>query len=87
MEIKVEKPTKEMIAKAKTWPIWEKEPSTFPYSYDSQEQFLVISGKATVTPQGGKAVSFAAGDFVTMPKGLRCSWTIKEKIVKHYNFG
>jgi hypothetical protein len=36
-------------------------------------------------PEG--AVEFGAGDYVVFPVGLKCTWEIKEKIKKHYNFG
>lgn len=84
--IKVTKPNPEQIETAKTWPTWEKEPSEFPWEYTSEEQFLVLEGKASVTPDGGEPVSFGAGDYVVMPEGLKCTWKVDEKIVKHYNF-
>jgi len=83
--IRVEKGKKEKDYAS--WPVWEKEPSVFEYSYDEQEQFYVVEGSAVVTPKGGEPVSFGAGDFVTMPQGMECTWEIKEKIVKHYRFG
>jgi len=85
--IKVEKPTDEQVEDAKTWAVWEKEVSEFPWEYNAQEQFLVVEGKAQVTPDGGEAVSFGAGDFVTMPSGLKCTWKVIEPIKKHYRFG
>jgi len=85
--IKVEKPTDEQKKEAETWPVWEKEVSEFPYSYSSQEVFLVVEGKATVTPDDGEAVTFGAGDLVTMPNGMKCTWKITEPIKKHYRFG
>lgn len=86
MDIRVLKATKGQVKEAESWPVWEKEPGTFPYSYDTEERFLVLSGKASVkTPKG--VVSFGAGDFVVMPKGLSCTWTISEKIRKMYSFG
>ncbi len=59
-----------------SWPIWEKEASKFDWSYDSVEQCYILEGKVTITPKGGKAVSFGKGDFVTFPKGLACIWDI-----------
>jgi len=85
--IKVEKPTDEQIAEAKSWPVWEKEVSEFPWEYANQEEFLVIEGKATVTPEGGEPASFGPGDFVTMPKDMKCTWKVTEPIKKHYRFG
>jgi len=86
MKPKVRKPTKRELEKAKSWPIWEKEESKFPWEYDQQETCLIIEGKAVVDTQEGE-VKFRAGDYVVFPKGLKCTWEIKKKIRKHYNFG
>ena len=82
-------PSPETIEKlgCRSWPVWEKEPSTFPWHYDSRETFLVLEGKVTVTPDGGEPVSFGAGDLVVCPAGMSCTWNVREKIRKHYNFG
>jgi hypothetical protein len=85
MEIVVRKPTEDEIAKAKTWPVWEKEPSVFPYEYDSTETCLILEGKAKVKA-GNKMVSFGPGDWVIFPTGLKCTWTIEKQIRKHYKF-
>jgi uncharacterized protein len=82
----VTKPTPKQQKEAAEWPIWEKEESTFPWEYDEQETCLILKGKAQVQTSSG-AVEFAAGDYVIFPVGLKCTWTIKEKIKKHYKFG
>ena len=86
MKPKVKKPTEKELEMVKSWPIWEKEESQFPWSYDEQETCLIIEGKAIVKTPEGK-VEFGAGDFVVFPKGLECDWIIKERIKKYYNFG
>lgn len=86
MKAIVREPTDDEKTEAESWPVWEKEPSEFPWEYTDRERFLVIEGQATVSCDDGD-VSFGAGDFVEMPKGLRCTWKIKEKIKKHYDFG
>ena len=88
MEIKVEKLGQEQLKKMGvfSWPIWEKEVSRFPWSYDSIEECYILEGDVTIEPKAGKAVSFAKGDFVTFPKGLSCTWDIKSPVRKHYNF-
>ncbi len=58
----------------KSWPIWQKEVSRFPWEYTESEQCLIVSGKATVTTENGETVRFAAGDFVEFPLGLKCTW-------------
>lgn len=86
MKPKIKKPTKKEISEAKNWPIWEKEESEFPWEYDTKETCLILKGKATVETLEGE-VEFGKGDYVEFPKGLHCTWKIKEKIKKHYNFG
>ncbi|MCX8154033.1 MAG: cupin domain-containing protein [Candidatus Bathyarchaeota archaeon] len=86
MKPKITKATEKERREAKSWPTWEKEESTFPWEYDEQEKCLILEGKAVVhTPEG--SFEFGAGDYVVFPKGLRCTWEIKQKIRKHYNFG
>ncbi|MFH1132965.1 MAG: cupin domain-containing protein [Nanoarchaeota archaeon] len=82
----IRKPTAAEKKEAASWPIWEKEPSTFPYSYQEKETCLILEGKALVRTDEGE-FAFAAGDFVVFPAGLRCTWVIKERIKKHYRFG
>ena len=87
MNVTVEKLTEDEIQKRgiKSWPIWEKEKSRFDWFYHDTEECLILEGAVTVeTPDGD--VSFAAGDFVTFPKGLSCVWDIKSAVRKHYNF-
>ncbi len=88
MEIKVQKLSQEQLKKIGVfaWPIWEKEVSRFPWSYDSIEECYFLEGKVTVESEDGKSVSFGKGDFVTFPKGLSCTWNVKEPVRKHYNF-
>jgi uncharacterized cupin superfamily protein len=69
------------------WPIWEKEASSFPWSYSEKESCLILAGKVTVTPEGCTPVSFGAGDFVVFPAGMSCTWNIIEDVRKHYKFG
>ena len=68
------------------WPIWEKEESSFPWTYDSNETCYLLKGKVTVTPEGGEPVTIKAGDLVTFPKGMSCHWDIHEAVRKHYSF-
>lgn len=68
------------------WPIWEHEAATFPWSYDSEETCLLLEGEVVVTPDGGEPVSFGAGDLVTFPAGISCTWEIRRAVRKHYTF-
>lgn len=87
-KITVEKPSPEKLASlgVTRWPIWTKEVSEFPWSYSSQEIAYILEGEVTVIEQGGEAVSFGAGDLVTFPSGLSCTWQVKKALRKHYQF-
>ena len=67
------------------WPIWTKDASCFDWTYDRQEQCYFLEGKGTVET-ASETVTFRAGDFVTFPKGLSCTWTVLEPVRKHYAF-
>jgi uncharacterized cupin superfamily protein len=86
MKPSLRKPNDAEKEEAESWPIWEKEKSTFPWQYDEKETCLILEGRATVKcPEG--TVEFSSGDYVIFPEGLKCTWDIKEKIKKHYKFG
>ena len=86
-QIKVEKLNEEALEElgVATWPIWEKEISKFDWSYSSEEQCLFLEGEADIETSSG-TMHIVAGDFVTFPKGLDCTWNILVPVKKHYNF-
>ena len=69
------------------WPIWRKEVSTFPWSYQRQETCYVLRGRFTVTPDGGEPQTFQRGDLITFPQGMHCIWEIEQDVEKHYDLG
>ncbi|MEM8604961.1 MAG: cupin domain-containing protein [Cyanobacteria bacterium P01_H01_bin.121] len=71
----------------KSWPIWTKEVSQFPWHYTEQETCYLLAGAVEVTPEIGEAVTFGVGDLVVFPAGLSCTWDIKQPVRKHYKFG
>jgi len=73
--------------RVKTWPIWEKEVSEFPWHYDEAETCYLLEGDVIVTPDGGEPVHFGKGDLVTFPKGMSCTWKVLKPVRKHYRFG
>jgi uncharacterized cupin superfamily protein len=87
--ISVEKPSEEKLAelKVRSWPIWEKEISEFPWEYDEKETCYILEGDVEVIPDNGKPVSFGKGDLVVFKRGLRCTWKINKPVRKHYKFG
>ncbi|MEO5356391.1 MAG: cupin domain-containing protein [Nitrospirae bacterium YQR-1] len=88
MEVSVIKPQEKELKERgiQHWPIWSKEVSKFDWFYDSTEECYILEGKVEVVAKDGKKVEFGKGDFVTFPKGLACTWEIKEPVRKHYNF-
>jgi uncharacterized protein len=68
------------------WPIWEKEASEFPWTYDQEETCYFLEGDVIVIPTGGDAVSMGKGDLVTFPAGMSCTWKINRDLKKHYKF-
>ena len=89
MKIQVEhNPSPERLTalKVEDWPIWSKEVSTFPWSYDSTEICYLLEGEVIVTPDGGEPVQIGKGDLVTFPVGMACTWDIRRPVKKHYQF-
>lgn len=70
-----------------TWPIWTKEASEFPWTYDESETCYFLAGDVVVTPEGGEPVQMGQGDLVTFPAGMSCTWLIRQAVRKHYRFG
>ena len=69
------------------WPIWAKEVSVFPWTYDQAETCYLLEGEVIVTPDGGAPVTIGKGDLVTFPAGMSCTWDIRRAVKKHYDFG
>ena len=88
-EIRVERnPGEEKLSElgVRDWPTWSADVSEFPWSYDATETCYVLEGQVTVTPDDGEPVEIEAGDLVTFPKGMSCTWKISEGIRKHFSF-
>lgn len=87
-DVKIEKLGHDALEKMGVfkWPVWTKEVSKFDWTYDSVERCYFLEGQVTVTPKGGKPVNFGKGDFVTFPKGLSCTWDVRQAVRKHYDF-
>ena len=67
------------------WNVWNCEPANFDWHYDQTEQAYLYSGRVTVRA-GAESVSLKAGDFVTFPAGLSCSWEVIDAVSKVYRF-
>jgi uncharacterized protein len=66
------------------WPTWQKEVSTFDWTFHEQEIAYILEGECVITPTGGMPVSFGKGDLVTFPAGLKASWQVVKPLYKHY---
>jgi uncharacterized cupin superfamily protein len=89
-EIKiVRNPTPEQLSElgVKTWSIWTKEASEFPWTYEEEETCYFLEGDVVVTPEGGEPVEVGQGDLVTFPRGMSCTWQVRGAVRKHYRFG
>ncbi len=86
--VRVEKPTKEKLEQlgAEKWPIWTKEVSVFEWYYDETEICYILEGEAEVKTEDGKIYHIEPGDLVTFQRGLKCVWSVRKPIRKHYNF-
>jgi len=73
--------------RVREWPIWTKEVSEFPWTYDEPETCYFLEGEVVVTPDQGEPVVVKAGDLVTFPSGLSCTWKVVKPVRKHYRFG
>lgn len=82
-------PTEEELKKlnVKSWGIWEKEASEFPWSYSDTETCYILEGEVEVVGENGEKIEFKKGDLVQFPKGLKCTWNVKKPVKKYYNFG
>ncbi|MFQ5621890.1 MAG: cupin domain-containing protein [Paracoccaceae bacterium] len=52
--------------------------------FPCHEFVRMLEGEVTITESDGTARTFGAGDCYFVPKGTVCSWTIPERVKKHY---
>lgn len=69
------------------WPTWGTGIARFPWTYDVEETCYLLEGEVVVTPEGGAPVTLRAGDWVTFPAGMSCTWDVRRPLRKHYRFG
>lgn len=65
--------------------VWEHTVGTS-VDVEVDEVFVVLSGRATITWDGG-SVEVGAGDVVTLPDGLATTWTVHDTLRKVYVTG
>ncbi len=88
MEIEVKKPAQAELTTlgVMAWPVWEKDVSSFGWHYDEKEICYFLEGEVEIDTPSGRKIKIGKGNLVTFPKGLSCTWHIKKKVRKHYNF-
>lgn len=89
-KVKIERgPSRERLSEldVENWPIWTKETSEFPWTYDEKETCYFLEGDVVVESGDGEEVHVGKGDLVTFPKGMSCTWKVKTPVRKHYQFG
>ena len=66
---------------------WGCSPSKFPWTYSGTETCYLLKGKVKVYGEGtSEYVEIGAGDLVTFPDGMSCTWEVFEAVDKHYTF-
>ena len=80
-------PLKLEVLGVDSWPVWTKEVSKFPWSYDQTETCYFLDGEVIVTPEVGEPVRMGQGDLVTFLPGLACTWEVLSPVRKHYRLG
>jgi len=85
--VKIEKLSDEQIAQKgiRSWPVWEKEVSRFPWTYQGEEQCFILEGEVLIETEK-ENFRLQPGDFVTFEDGLTCVWDIRSAVKKHYYF-
>lgn len=64
--------------------LWRCEPGPSRWVLETNESITVISGRVTVTEDGGETHVITAGDSAVFPKGWTGVWDIEETIFKIY---
>ena len=65
--------------------IWQCTPGPSYWVQDGNEVIYVLSGRMTVTPDGGEATDVGAGDIAVFPTGWKGTWDIHETVRKVYS--
>ena len=63
--------------------VWQMTPGTVTDT-EANEMFVVISGRATITPEGGEPFDVGPGDMGILEEGARTTWVVHETLRKAY---
>src|SRR5689334_8553281 len=64
--------------------VWECTPGPSYWALETHEAIHILSGRMTVTPDGGQPQDIGPGDCAVFPRGWRGTWQIHETIRKLY---
>jgi uncharacterized protein len=64
--------------------VWECTPGPSRWTLEQNEFVHILSGRMTVTPDGGEASEIGPGDTAVFPRGWAGTWQIHETIRKLY---
>lgn len=70
---------------AKSAGIWQCTPGPSYWAMDTNEVIYLLSGRMTVTPDGGEASDVVTGDIAVFPVGWKGTWVIHETVRKVYS--
>jgi len=66
---------------------WGCSPGKYQLKFDAEETCYLLKGKVKAYTKGSSDfVEFGAGDLVTIPKGLSCTWDVSVAVDKYYKF-
>lgn len=63
--------------------VWQMTPGTATDT-EANEMFVVVSGRATITPDGGEPFDVGPGDLGVLEEGARTTWVVHETLRKAY---
>lgn len=63
---------------------WEAQPGKWEFEATAWEFCHIISGEVVLTTPDGVATTMKTGDAFVMRPGLKCTWDVKETLLKHY---
>jgi uncharacterized cupin superfamily protein len=64
--------------------VWHCTPGVFMLTHPG-ETICLVEGRATITPEGGEAVTVAPGEVVFLPEGMRARWEVHETVKKAFH--
>lgn len=67
---------------------WGRAPGQYESHTEAQETYFLLKGRVKFIPKDSTydPIEFGAGDLVTIPKGLTCTWDISVAVDAHYKF-